>query len=212
MKLQKTTIILILLALGFGGFVYFYELQGANVRQEAKEKQQQIFLFTSDDVQSLRVQTKDVNLLIERSPTDNPQWLLKSPIETAASNAAVSYLMDLLVKGKREREINVPLNQLAEYGLDRPQATIEVKLKNQQTHQLILGKPDFNGRLLYAQANPPAKPQGNVDVLLVSKDFENAVKRELSEWQKSTEDNINKSNLNTPQPTPTSLPTPSKTP
>jgi len=29
-----------------------------------------------------------------------------------------------------------------------------VKLKNQRTHQLILGKPDFNRNFLYAQAIP----------------------------------------------------------
>jgi len=58
-----------------------------------------------------------------------------------------------------------------------------VKLKNQRTHQLILGKPDFNRNFLYAQADPAAKPAGNVDVLLVSTDFENAVNRQLSEWK-----------------------------
>jgi len=201
MKLQKTTIILILVALGFGSFVYLSEIQGASQRQEAKERQQQIFLFTADDVQSLTIQTKDRTLFLERSPSNsNPQWLLKSPGSSPASNAAISYLMDLLVSSKRERVITVPLNQLGEYGLDNPQATIEVKLKNQQTHKLILGKPDFNGGLLYAQANPPVKSQDNVDVILVSKDFANAVNRELSEWQQSAEDKINQSPENTPQP------------
>lgn len=182
MKLQRTTLILLLLALGLGGFVYFYEIQGATQRQEAKEQKQQIFSFEQEQVQSFAVKTKQQTLNFER---DEPgiSWRMKTPSDTPASDASVSYLMNLLVKGKSDRTIQATSAQLQEYGLTQPQATIEVKLKNSQTHQLLLGKPSFSGNFLYAQADPPAKPSGNVDVLLVSPDFENAVNRQLSEWK-----------------------------
>lgn len=184
MKLQKTTLILILLAFGLGGFVYFYEIKGTPQREEIKENKQQIFSFKEDDVQSLTVKTKNQTLNLERSgKSDGSKWEIKSPEVAPASNAIVGYLMNLLVEGKSERTISVPANQLTEFSLDQPQATIDIKLKNQKTHQLILGKPDFNRRFMYAQADPPAKPDGNVNVLLVSTDFENAVNRELSEWK-----------------------------
>ncbi|MBW4502377.1 MAG: DUF4340 domain-containing protein [Scytonema hyalinum WJT4-NPBG1] len=184
MKLQKTTLILILLALGLGGFVYFYEIKGTPQREEIKENKQQIFSFKEDDVQSLTVKTKNQTLNLERSgKSDGSKWEIKSPEIAPASNAIVGYLMNLLVEGKSERMISIPANELTEFSLDQPQATIDIKLKNQKTHQLILGKPDFNRRFMYAQADPPAKPDGNVNVLLVSTDFENAVNRELSEWK-----------------------------
>ncbi|BAZ21107.1 hypothetical protein NIES4073_19850 [Kalymmatonema gypsitolerans NIES-4073] len=184
MKLQKTTLILILLAFGLGGFVYFYEIKGTPQREEIKDNKQQIFSFKEDDVQSLTVKTKNQTLNLERTgKSDESKWEIKSPEVAPASNAIVGYLMNLLVEGKSERMISVPANQLTEFSLDQPQATIDIKLKNQKTHQLILGKPDFNRRFMYAQADPPAKPDGNVNVLLVSTDFENAVNRELSEWK-----------------------------
>lgn len=184
MKLQRTTLILLLLALGLGGFVYFYEIKGAPQRQEAKVQEQQIFSFEEEQIQSFTVKTKEQTLEFERgNQSGKPIWLLKAPNETPASDASVSYLMNLLVKGKSDRAIQVPAAQLQEYGLEQPQATIEVKLKNQTTHQLILGKPDFNRNFLYAQTDPPAKPTGNVNVLLVSTDFENAVNRRLLEWK-----------------------------
>jgi hypothetical protein len=43
---------------------------------------------------------------------------------------------------------------------------------------LILGKGDFNNQFLYAQADP----HKNMNLLLVSKDFVNAVNRDISEW------------------------------
>ena len=94
MKLPRTTLILILLALGLGGFVYFYEIRGATQREEIKEKKQQIFSFTADDVQSLTIKTKQLTVNLERNSQSNPKWLLKSPVSEPANDAIVSYLMD----------------------------------------------------------------------------------------------------------------------
>jgi hypothetical protein len=203
MKLPRTTLILILLALGLGGFVYFSEIRGATVREEIKEKNQQIFSFTADDVQSLTVKTKKLTLNLERSPeSSNPKWVIKSPISGPANDAIVSYLMDLLVKGKSDRTLSTPVKELGEFALDQPPATININLKNRQSHQLILGKSNFNGRFLYAEADPAAKPDGNINVLLVSTDFANAVNRELSEWQQPVDNSQKLPGLSIPLPTP----------
>ncbi len=205
MKLPRTTLILILLALGLGGFVYFYEIRGATVREETKEQKQKIFSFREDDVQSLTIKTKKLTLNLERSPesSSNPKWLIKSPISGPANDAIVSYLMDLLVKDNSDRTLSTPAKQLGEFALDPPQATINITLKNRQSHQLILGKSNFNGRFLYAQADPAAKPDGNINVLLVSTDFANAVNRELSEWKQPVDNSQKLPPLTIPKPTPT---------
>ncbi len=203
MKFPRTTVILILLALGLGGFVYFYEIQGATQRQEVKDQKQQIFSFTADDVQSLTVKTKDMTINIERnSQSSSPKWLLKSPVSQPANDAIVSYLMDLLVEGKSDRTLSIPANQRGEFNLDQPLATIDINLKNQKNYQLILGKSDFNNRFLYAQADSATQPNGNVNLLLVSTDFRNAVNRDLSEWKQPVDNSNKLPPLNLPQPTP----------
>ncbi|MEH2087482.1 DUF4340 domain-containing protein [Nostoc sp.] len=205
MKLPRTTLILILLALGLGGFVYFYEIRGATQREEIKEQKQKIFSFGEDDVQSLTVKTKKIILNLERNPesSSKPKWLIKSPISGPANDAIVSYLMDLLVKGNSDRTLSTPAKELGEFALDPPQATINITLKNRQSYQLILGKSNFNGRFLYAQADPAIKPDGNTNVLLVSTDFANAVNRELSEWKQPVDNSQKLPGLSTPLPTPT---------
>ncbi|MHC5772637.1 DUF4340 domain-containing protein [Nostoc sp.] len=204
MKLPRTTLILILLALGLGGFVYFYEIRGATVREEIKEQKQQIFSFAADDVQSLTVKTKKLTLNLERNPkSSNPKWLIKSPVSEPANDAIVSYLMDLLVKGKSDSTLSTPAKELGEFALVQPQATINITLRNRQSHQLILGKSNFNGRFLYAQADPAAKPDGNINVLLVSTDFANAVNRELSEWKQPIDNSQKLPPLTIPKPSPT---------
>ncbi|MBO1050066.1 MAG: DUF4340 domain-containing protein [Dolichospermum sp. DEX182a] len=200
MKLPKTTLILILLALGLGGFVYFHEIKGKNQQTEIKIQNQKIFAFTADDVQSLTIKIKETTLQLERRNTsEKPQWEIKSPISALANDAIVSYLMDLLVKGKSERTVLISSAELSEFGLDKPVATIDIKLKNQQSHQLILGKGDFNNQFLYAQADS----NKNMNLLLVSKDFVNAVNRDISEWKQPAEKIDIQPLPNLPSPTPT---------
>ncbi|MTJ16615.1 MULTISPECIES: DUF4340 domain-containing protein [unclassified Dolichospermum] len=200
MKLPKTTLILILLALGLGGFVYFHEIKGKNQQAEIKIQNQKIFAFTADDVQSLTIKIKETTLQLERRNTsEKPQWEIKSPISALANDAIVSYLMDLLVDGKSERTVLISSAELSEFGLDKPVATIDIKLKNQQSHQLILGKGDFNNQFLYAQADS----NKNMNLLLVSKDFVNAVNRDISEWKQPAEKIDIQPLPNLPSPTPT---------
>ncbi|MFN7415316.1 MAG: DUF4340 domain-containing protein [Dolichospermum sp.] len=200
MKFPKTTLILILLALGLGGFVYLHEIKGKNQQTEIKIQNQKIFAFTADDVQSLTIKIKETTLQLERRNTsEKPQWEIKSPISALANDAIVSYLMDLLVKGKSERTVLISSAELSEFGLDKPVATIDIKLKNQQSHQLILGKGDFNNQFLYAQADS----NKNMNLLLVSKDFVNAVNRDISEWKQPAEKIDIQPLPNLPSPTPT---------
>ncbi|MFO5493323.1 MAG: DUF4340 domain-containing protein, partial [Cuspidothrix sp.] len=148
---------------------------------------------TADDIQSLTIKFKETTLqLTKRNTSEKPQWEIKSPISTPANDAIVSYLIDLLADSKSERTVPVSPVELSEFGLDQPVATIDVKLKNQQTHQLILGKGDFNNQFLYAQADP----HKNMNLLLVSKDFVNAVNRDISEWKQIPD-------IPPPTPTPT---------
>ncbi|MFE1744551.1 DUF4340 domain-containing protein [Coleofasciculus sp. H7-2] len=218
MKLKRTTWILILLALSLGGFVYFYEIKGAPQREAAQAKQKDIFSFEKDQIQALTVKSQEQTLKFERvtqQAVDKPsisQWQMKAPSDAPASDPSVSYLLDLLVDGKSDRTLSIFANQLQEYGLDKPQATIEVRLNNQQTHQIILGKPNFNSSFLYAQVDPPAPTPQQLEVLLVPIDFEYGVKRPLSEWQAkeavkkdspdNTSDKVTPSQ--SPQPSPSS--------
>ncbi|MTJ11985.1 DUF4340 domain-containing protein [Anabaena sp. UHCC 0187] len=200
MKLPKTTLILILLTLGLGSFVYFHEIKGKNQQTEIKAQKQKIFSFTADNVQSLTIKIKDTTLQLEkRNTSEKPEWEIKSPISALANDAIVSYLMDLLVEGKSERTLSVSPTELSEFGLDKPVASIDVKLKNQQSHQLILGKGDFNNQFLYAQVDG----NQNLNLLLVSKDFVNAVNRDISEWKQTTEKIDVEPLPSLPKPTPT---------
>ena len=200
MKLQWTTWILVLLALGLGGFVYFFETKSAPQQKEAIIKERKVFDFAQDQIQYFTIKTPEQLLSFERVQQAGIQiskspWQMKFPVDTPASDPSVGFLLNLLVNAKSDRILTVAADEIQQYGLDQPQAIVEIKLKNQQTHQLILGKSNFNNTFLYAQVDPPTDKPQQRQLVLLTKDLENAVKRPLSEWQSKPASN-NKSQNN----------------
>ncbi|EFA71738.1 conserved hypothetical protein [Raphidiopsis brookii D9] len=206
--MKHSTLVLVILALALGGFVYFDEIKRKSQSEQVPQNTQkqinqpnsshesnqpekkQIFSFNTSDIQSITIKTQDYTLDLEqRTKSEPPNWLVKLPASTTpkpAQKAIVSYLTDLLTKGKSENIIPVPIDRLSEFGLDKPIAIVDVKLQDQKQHQLVLGKPNFNNTLLYAKVNYTDSNSQSIEVLLVSKDFANAVNRQLSEWEDST--------------------------
>lgn len=198
MKLQRTTLILLASACLLGGFVYISEIQRTHEQEAAKTIKQPIFSFKEDQIQSLTIYINEETLEFERVTGKKPGWRMKTPKDTPASDASVSFLLNLLVDGKSDRSFPIQTKQLQEYGFDKPLAIVKVQLKNQETHRLILGKPDFNRSFLYAQVDPSPQTPQPLKVLLVPIDFEYAVKRPMSEWQSKQEN----SGSSQPSPTP----------
>jgi hypothetical protein len=209
MKLQRTTLGLLVTAIVLGGVVYFSEIQRAQNQEATKTTKEPIFSFKEDQVQSVTIYTDKETLEFERVSGQTTNWRMKLPTDSPASDATVAFLLNLLAEGKSDRSFLVPTNQRQEYALDQPFATVKVQLKNKQTHRLILGKSDFNNSFIYAQADPPPQTPDQLKVLLVPIDFEYAVNRPLSEWQSKLE----KSQSPTPSPTAEGSPSPnSKSP
>ncbi|MDJ0675983.1 MAG: DUF4340 domain-containing protein [Calothrix sp. MO_167.B42] len=211
MKLQRTTVILLLLALGLSGFVYFAEMNRETQPQLVREtgnpksqpEKQQIFSFQEDDIQSLIINSKNLVINLERNQkSEKPRWLLTSPQQVGANDAIAAYLLNLLVKGKSDRILSVAVDEIKDFGLAPPQARIDIQLKDKTTHTLILGQPTYNNSSLYAQLGSTENKNGKVNVLLVSKDFTNAVNRELAEWKQPAQTIQPKPLPSLPQPTP----------
>ncbi len=79
MKLQRTTLILLISAILLGGFVYYYEIKGAPQREAAKTTKQPIFSFEEDEIQSVIIYTDDETWQFKRLSEPEPGWQMKKP-------------------------------------------------------------------------------------------------------------------------------------
>ncbi|MEY3869255.1 MAG: hypothetical protein RLZZ338_3146 [Cyanobacteriota bacterium] len=186
MKLEKTTLVLMLLALGFGSIVYFVEIRGKSQKEDASAIAQKLVSFKNDDIQSFTVNIPEYTLTIERfygkKKPGETDWRIKSPFQGFANEASVAFLLDKITTGKRDRALSIPANSRKEYGLEKPPEIVEIKLKNGESHKLVVGNSDFTGKLLYAEVDPPEKPNGNVSVVLIPLDFRSTISRPISDW------------------------------
>ncbi len=186
MKLKNSTWILVIVAIVLGTGVYIYETYTKPLQSAQQQQQKRLFSFSSDDIQTLTIESKGKTLEFERTGDSNTPWRMTEPENVIASDAAVSFLTDLLENGSAERTFSVASTQKGEYGLDNPQGVVKLTLKNGQSHQIILGKPNFEDRFLYALIDP-AQNTGQINISLVDKSFGYAIDRSLSEWKQSPE-------------------------
>ncbi|MGF1478213.1 MAG: DUF4340 domain-containing protein [Cyanophyceae cyanobacterium] len=176
MKLQRSTWFLVAIALVLSATVYVNEIEERPSREATAD---QLFDFEEAEIQGVVVKQPEQTLEFERN--DDDAWQMKQPQDVLASDAAVSFLLNLLVEGESDRSFTIAPDQKQEYGLDTPQAEIQVELEDGQ-HELILGNPSFDNQSVYAQIDS-ANQDEEITVFLVPIDFQYAVERELTEWQ-----------------------------
>ncbi|MCT7981948.1 DUF4340 domain-containing protein [Laspinema sp. A4] len=274
MKFQRSTLLLLFLAVSFTGAVYFYEVNVVPSQEAAQENQKQIFTFQEDQVKSFVLTTEERTLRFQRGAIaetrkpGEPLWIMEviestpTPVETlppetpettetteipetietpetaetteipetpetiestestestesmesaptspsipatyAANEAYVAFLLNEVVRGKSDRILSATPQQIRDYGLENPQATIDITLTTGETYQLVVGNRDFTGSNLYAQVDPRRGTLTAQPVLLLSTNLENAVDRPLEEWIQTPEESIEQ-NRTVPEPLP----------
>ena len=197
MKLQRTTVFLIILTLGLGSFIYFTEIRGKQGQETLANKEEEkakkpLFNFSKDEIKFLTIETQDQILKFEQTEDKTQPWKMIQPDQVTASEASLSFLLNLFIEVKNRQVFNTNKEELKEYGLAQPQTKILIELKDQQQYEISLGKSNFDDTLIYAQVDPNEEQSENIEVILVSKSFQYAVERDLNDW-KQIEENQEKS-------------------
>ncbi|MGD1806356.1 DUF4340 domain-containing protein [Dapis sp. BLCC M126] len=185
MKIKKTTLTLMLTALALGGFVYLYEIRGKQQQAEIKEQQKEVFDFELEQIQTITIKQDPETLTLKiDEEAEEKNWNITTPVEKEADLQTVEFLLTELTNLKSDRFITTSASQLSEYGLEKPEITVEIQLKDGKTSRLFLGQPDFNGNFIYSQLEPEGEPPEEVSVLLLSVNFKNVLTKPVSEWEK----------------------------
>lgn len=196
MKLTRSTVALVAIALGLGLAVFVLERRP----NESDDGPQPLFSFEEADIEAVTIDKIEETLTFERE--EDGTWQMLEPQTGPASEAAVVYLLNLLVTDESSRRLPIVASEAADFGLDAPLAEINVTLGEDQAHQLILGDYNFSNQFIYALVDPPTKdsppessPTTNDDagdraervVHLVSTNFDTAVNRPVEDWLDSAD-------------------------
>lgn len=185
MRLQRTTLALLISAIALGGVVYLFETVHQERKAAQARQEKQIFQFTEAEITGLTIAVDDELLVFERdrNQPETEQWQMKAPETGIVDAAKVEFLTNLLVDGERQRTFLIDADERETYGLEDPFATITIDLDNQAEPEVLqLGGPNFDNKLIYAQINPNIQPDQEQDVIVVPLELQYAVERDVEEW------------------------------
>jgi len=145
--MKKSTLILLIVAVGLGTFVYFYEIKGGKKREAAEESAKKVFQFKQDDIVEIALNRAGETLGFEKR---GEEWVMTQPLSTKADQSTLDAIARNLTSTQFERKLAASEDKLKTYGLSEPKVSLTVKLKSGQQHRLRLGEKDFNGTNVYA--------------------------------------------------------------
>jgi len=140
----RTTIVLVLLLLGLGAYVYLVEYPQAE--QDAKKKT--LFEFKADDATDVALAYADREIDLKKSGDD---WRITKPIDAPADATTVKNLVTAIAECEVKRTLKDAASDLAQYGLDKPLVTVTLKLGDRALPEFRVGKNTPVGFSTYVQ-------------------------------------------------------------
>lgn len=213
LKLKPLTWGLLGAALLLGGGVAVWEMRQPPAQNQVENNpDQRQFTFTTDMAQAIGIRQRDQYLKLYRSAGKDPVWKMDWPQPMEVSVPAVDFLLNALMTSKTDRDFDVDVQKLAEYGLAEPTAILTIQLVTGKTHELRLGNPDFKGDAVYALIDPADPPTDTVRIHLLPRSLIELARRSPQEWQQaslnSSETTDDAANTTAPSPNPPPSPMP----
>ncbi|MEM1427327.1 MAG: hypothetical protein AAGF75_12350, partial [Cyanobacteria bacterium P01_H01_bin.130] len=138
--LKRSTWIWLAIALGLGFGIVAYD-QVSRQREERQAQQDLVFGLEEEQIQSFAIETgtgEDAQTLTFNRPNAAiapTQWEVaiddQDPVQ--ASDGAIAFLMNLVLTGQTDGQLEATPEQLKEYGLDQPRARLILTLDDDET-------------------------------------------------------------------------------
>jgi hypothetical protein len=105
--------------------------------------------FEEKEILQLSLQSKSKTIRVVRDKNDS--WNIQSPIKTAADLSTVNSLLFDLKEAQITSYIKISMDTPKSFGLDNPQKSFSLKIKNSKTWTLQLGNQSADGQEVFAR-------------------------------------------------------------
>ncbi|MBM3262697.1 MAG: DUF4340 domain-containing protein [candidate division Zixibacteria bacterium] len=164
---RNTAILGALLAI-LAGYFYFFEAD-----KQTEEEIVNVFDFKTENVTRVKVTSEGVTTAMENTPTQG--WQIVEPITYPADPEGLSKLLSEIAGLTFARTVADSVTRFADYGLDPPQAAIEISVGLSAPHTLLLGDANPTASSFYAAA------KGGGKVFLISNETNSTLRKNTSE-------------------------------
>src|SRR6266576_2234045 len=123
----KTTVALLVIVLGLGFYLKFYEMKRPDTA-EAVRQSQKVVNFSRDKITGITIQNGDDKIDIRRH---DDKWRLETPIKDQADAAAVNNLLGDLENWQKDatisaKEMEADKSKIADFGLAQPKLRLKL--------------------------------------------------------------------------------------
>ncbi len=158
--MKKSTLIVVVLAVALGAFVYFYDSKHSVAPPTEEASWRPAFAVSADQIVGLTLVSGTGKTVLAKQSKD---WRITQPVSTRADQTSIDGIVSDLSNAKIRRSF-APTDSLSKYGLAQPAVTIDFQQKSGAEHTIRLGDKDFSGNVVYALIDASK----NVDLLPVS--------------------------------------------
>ena len=141
-------IILIVVALLLGGYVFVYEIQGSKKGGTGAEQTEKIFYFDPHDVEEMEITRENQTVLFRKEGKD---WsVIRPKIHISNVDKRVYDLLSIFDYGIVDVIERNP-SDISQYGLEKPKIRFSIKIKGDSKHKkLLIGDNNPTGMSCYA--------------------------------------------------------------
>jgi hypothetical protein len=145
----KTLVVLLLLAVGLGGFFYYDTYWLNPGREKAESAKGRIWAVEPKDVEGVTIVRKGETVRLKRAADG---WEMLEPLRVRADRAAVDDMVTGLATARMDREIDPNPAKPAEFGLDPPEAEVRLDVKGAAAPLVLrVGSKNPTGVWVYAR-------------------------------------------------------------
>lgn len=168
MRRLISTLSLVVVLAGLGGYIYFVENKKPATGPDTKAR---TFTVEADQIEELQVKVTDGDSTRAQRGADK-KWKLVEPVEADGDNSELTNMASNLAALDVDRVVDENPTDLKQYGLEPPQIEIAFRAKGQKDPQrLMVGDKTPTGAAVYV------KKPGEKKVFLVSSSVEDTFKR-----------------------------------
>ena len=157
---MKKLVSLLAIFLALAAFVYFYEIQGEEKREEVRQLEESLLRLKQPEITAVEIspfQKESIALIKE-----GDRWMIERPIRSIADMGTLGSLLRDLESASRDRILTDAGSDIEKYGLDRPRFRLTIGV-GQERKILLIGNNDFTGNSMYVQL------EGDPEVFLTSR-------------------------------------------
>jgi hypothetical protein len=146
----KGTLILLLVCLALGSYLYFCEIKGGEQRKKAKEAENQIWKLDDNIIQQIDLASLSRHITAVRK-NSSKEWVLTAPRQYDADSGELNRLAGSASNLRREEVLEQNAENLSKFGLDPAQSSLKLRTKDGKEYGIDFGNNNPSGDFAYAR-------------------------------------------------------------